>query len=212
MNSEVSTQATPLARWSLILSILGFFIIGPFGLIPAVICGHLANSRIKNSSGSISGAGLAKNGLVIGYMGIILQLIVFPLILYPRIIEIRDKAIRTKCSMNLRIINLAARQYSEENKGVFPSDIQSLAKYIEDPRVLVCPKTNHQPGNMSEIAKWSDYILVPDRKFGGGEDNVLAYSKPECYQGTGGNITFMDLTTRWCPLEEYNRLISKIKR
>lgn len=209
MNSVVLGKPTPFAKWSLILSLLGFFMIGPLGLIPAVICGHMAYSRIKRSTGDITGKGLAKAGLIIGYAGLVFQLLILPALLLPSLLIVRDKAQRTYCAMNLRQINDASRLYAEENHEKFPDDIQQLSKYLPDPRVFICPSSGHKPGNMNAIANWSDYVLVPNRKFGG-VDNVLAYSKLECYQGKGGNIAFMDNTIRWCPREEYNRLISNI--
>jgi len=60
---------------SLVLGILGFatwFITG----IPAVICGHVALSKIKKSRGSLTGGGMAIAGLVMGYLSMGLLLIV----------------------------------------------------------------------------------------------------------------------------------------
>lgn len=211
MNEVIVNKPTPLAKCSLYLSLLGLFLIGPFGLIPAIICGHMASSRIKKSSGSLSGQGQAKAGLAIGYIGLVFQIFIVFGILLPMVMQVKEKASLVLCMNNLKTIMLSAKVYSEDNEGKFPPNIQSIAKYIDDPRVFICPKTKHLPGNMSEIEKWSDYVLVPNLKYGS-LNKVVAYSKPECYNGMGGNITFMDSTTRWCPTEEYNQLIKDINQ
>ncbi len=87
-------RTNPLAIWSLILGIISFFCCGLFTGIPAVICGHMAHSRIKNSGGSEAGSGMAIAGLVIGYMGIFLTTIgILAAIAVPNFIAYRDKAI-----------------------------------------------------------------------------------------------------------------------
>src|ERR1039458_9159501 len=63
-----------LAVWSLALGILAIVLvcIGPLFAIPAVICGHMAYSRIKRSAGALSGEGLALGGLITGYLSLAL--------------------------------------------------------------------------------------------------------------------------------------------
>ena len=65
-----------LAVWSLVLGILAIVLsvvcIGPLFAIPAVICGHMAYSRIKRSAGALSGEGLALGGLITGYLSLAL--------------------------------------------------------------------------------------------------------------------------------------------
>jgi hypothetical protein len=54
-----------LAIASLVLSV-ATVVIGPFGYIPGIICGHLARRRIRRNPG-LSGKGLATAGLALGY-------------------------------------------------------------------------------------------------------------------------------------------------
>jgi hypothetical protein len=42
------------------------FVIGPFGFIPAIICGHVSRLRLRRNP-SLAGSGLATAGLIIGY-------------------------------------------------------------------------------------------------------------------------------------------------
>lgn len=62
-----------LAMASLILGIL-VFCTGLTG-IPAVICGHLALTRINASEGHLKGRGLAIAGLIMGYIGVVLLIV-----------------------------------------------------------------------------------------------------------------------------------------
>ena len=55
---------------SLILSI-GFVILGPLGSIPGIICGRIALKEYKNA-GVNEGRGMAKTGIVIGWIGLTL--------------------------------------------------------------------------------------------------------------------------------------------
>ena len=64
----------PLAVWSFVLSLIGLFCCGGLASIPAIICGHVAISRIGNPPRK-SGKGLAIAGLVLGYIGILLILL-----------------------------------------------------------------------------------------------------------------------------------------
>ena len=61
-----------LAVASLVLSLLSL-ILGPFGYVPGIICGHLAKSRLRRD-GWLRGLGFAKAGLIIGYLGLTLTI------------------------------------------------------------------------------------------------------------------------------------------
>lgn len=63
-------QRVGAALASLVLGILGLVLIGPLGSIPAVICGHVALSRIKKNPAALAGDGLAFAGLILGYVQI----------------------------------------------------------------------------------------------------------------------------------------------
>ena len=65
----------PLAIWSFVLALLSLFCCGGLTAIPAVICGHLALSRIGKPARK-AGRGLAIAGLIIGYLGIVWFLLV----------------------------------------------------------------------------------------------------------------------------------------
>lgn len=76
---DTSPRKSRLAIWSLVAGIAG--VVCPVvGAVPAIVCGHIARSKIKSSAGSLSGKGLALAGLILGYLGIVIaatSLVVF---------------------------------------------------------------------------------------------------------------------------------------
>jgi prepilin-type processing-associated H-X9-DG protein len=210
-----AVQTAPLAIWSLVLGIVGLLCCGLFSGIPAVICGHMAQSRIKQSGGTLGGGGLAIGGLVTGYIGIVLTSImvigIFSAVTLPAFVKARERAYQNACMNNLKQIGVSMQMYANENQEKFPSDFQSLVpKYVPAVQVtlFVCPATRHQPGDASNLIAWTDYVLVANRKTSDSPDTVLAFSKPDCYHGRGGNVLFVDGHVQWCDKAEYDRLTS----
>ena len=72
-------RTSRLAIASLICSI-GSFIIIPFGFIPGIICGHMAKKRIARDA-ALGGRGLAKAGLIVGYVALVIQVAVVAAVL-----------------------------------------------------------------------------------------------------------------------------------
>ena len=69
-----------VAIWSLILAVLSFTCGWLFTAIPAVICGHIARSKIRKSGGALGGKGIATAGLVLGYIALVLCIMGIPLL------------------------------------------------------------------------------------------------------------------------------------
>lgn len=67
-----SPRTAPLAIVSLVLGILSLFCGWLFTAIPAVICGHVARSKIRQSGGTLAGKEIALAGLIVGYIGVTL--------------------------------------------------------------------------------------------------------------------------------------------
>jgi len=63
-------RTSPLALASLALGIAGWTILPILGAVAAVITGHLARWNIDEAGGQLGGSGLAKAGLVLGYVQI----------------------------------------------------------------------------------------------------------------------------------------------
>ena len=73
-------RTPPVAIWSLILAVLSFTCGWLFTAIPAVICGHIARSKIRKSGGTLGGRGIATTGLVLGYIALVLGIMGIPLV------------------------------------------------------------------------------------------------------------------------------------
>jgi len=115
-------KTSGLAVTSLVLGVLGLVLllgcIGVLFAIPAVICGHIAYSRIKRSAGMLGGGGMALAGLITGYISIALGIFLVPMMMaiaIPNFVKARDTAMRNRCMDNLRQIDTAKHQWALEN-------------------------------------------------------------------------------------------------
>ncbi len=73
-------RTAPAAIWSLVLAVLSFTCGWLFTAIPAVICGHIARSKIRKSGGALRGMGIATAGLILGYIALTLGVMGIPLL------------------------------------------------------------------------------------------------------------------------------------
>jgi hypothetical protein len=101
-----------------------------------VICGHLAYSRIKRSSGALVGQGLALAGLVTGYVSIGLSVFLLPMMLaiaIPNFVKARNASMMNACINNLRQIDAAKQQWALENekKSDAVPTAQDLTPYLK---------------------------------------------------------------------------------
>jgi hypothetical protein len=63
-------QTNQKALWSMILGILGIVCCGIFAGIPALILGNSAKKEIASSGGAQTGDGMAKAGVILGWISI----------------------------------------------------------------------------------------------------------------------------------------------
>lgn len=65
-----------LAIASLVCGILGILLcyVNALGALPAVICGHMALRRMRESPFPMAGRGMAIAGLIMGYLGLLFQI------------------------------------------------------------------------------------------------------------------------------------------
>ena len=142
--TETQKKTVGLAIASLVLGILGFVALGILVAIPAVICGHMAKSRIKNSDGTLQGDGLALAGLIMGYVCIGITVLMIPLlaaIAIPSFLKARDSAQRFACINNLQMMD-AAKVHLALESGKTPGTAvthKDVERYYVNETALVCP-------------------------------------------------------------------------
>lgn len=76
-----SKRTVGQATASMVLGILSLIMFGILAGIPAVICGHVAKSKIKKDPENLTGDGQALAGLITGYLSIGFSILVIPAIL-----------------------------------------------------------------------------------------------------------------------------------
>lgn len=123
----------------MLLGISGIVLyLGPLGGIPAVICGHMAHSRINRSGGALTGSGMAVTGLVTGYLSIAWIAIIGMLaaVAIPNFVKARNQAQYHQCQSILKSIQGGKDVWALENKktpDAIPTDadIFGAAKPID---------------------------------------------------------------------------------
>src|SRR6266513_2362724 len=70
MSAPAAPRMAPLAIVSVVLAVLSFACIPIVAVIPAIVCGHVAWSKISKSGGALHGKGIAVVGLIVGYLAI----------------------------------------------------------------------------------------------------------------------------------------------
>ena len=115
-----------LAIASLVLGIFSFFTWIITG-IPAIICGHIAKNKIKQSNGTLTGSGMAITGLVLGYVTIPLIFIIAALaaLATPVILKQKKKAEMVETSSYVKQIYYHLVEYEQEH-GKFPDSLDDL--------------------------------------------------------------------------------------
>ncbi|MGI5868513.1 MAG: DUF4190 domain-containing protein [Kiritimatiellia bacterium] len=141
--SQKQTVGTAVA--SLVLGILGLILIGPLGSVPAVICGHIAKSRIKKNPDMLTGDGMALAGLFLGYLqiGITVVVMILTLLALPSFLNARDTAQLHACINNMKKIDSAKEQVALSRGCEDGAEIteEEIAEYITTGLLnLVCPK------------------------------------------------------------------------
>lgn len=130
-------KTSALAIWSLVLGIMAVVFtvvcIGPVVFsIPAIICGHMAYSRIKRSDGQLVGTGMAIAGFATGYAGLALILLMVPIAI-PNFVKARATSQANACINNLRLMDAAKNEWALENGKTngTPVTVVDIKPYIK---------------------------------------------------------------------------------
>ena len=141
-------KTSGLAITSLVFGILGIvlaFCLGPILFaLPAIICGHIAHAKIKNSGGQLTGAGVAIGGFITGYVGLALVALMLPIAI-PNFIKARQTAFQMACRKNLQAIDDAKQAWvkdhpDKKNSVPTPADLEPYLAASGGFGALKCPQ------------------------------------------------------------------------
>ena len=106
MQTQDAKEISDLAVWSLILGIASLVFCCLPAAIPAIICGHLARSKVRQAPETLSGSGMALAGLITGYVSVVAFILacilgVIAAITVPSVIRMFNDEQKTECIGNV---------------------------------------------------------------------------------------------------------------
>jgi hypothetical protein len=138
----LAPETSGLAIASVICGVLSITILPCFSAIPAVICGHLARSKIDARPDLFRGQGMALAGLIMGYIGLALIFIIPFLagVTLPVFTEVQLRGKQTRSLMIAREIFVTCKSYATDHDGAFPDTLDALVpNYVPDRTAFICP-------------------------------------------------------------------------
>ncbi len=175
-----------------------FSLLTPLISVVAVICGYIAAARIKHARTASVGLRMAIAGIVVGSLGVILNLAVW----FPPLQRVREKDRRRACIKNLRHIVLACYEYSNENDGVFPDRLARLyPRYVTALETFRCPSTRHKLPTPDTIEQDGSYVYVHGLTESDPDDSLLMHDKPGNHGSYGRNACYLDSHLLWEPAD-----------
>jgi len=105
MQTQDAKEISNVAVWSLVLGIASLVFCCLPAAIPAIICGHLARSRIKQLPEAVSGSGMAMAGLITGYVSVVAFILacilgIITALTIPAVIKLWDDKPHNECRGN----------------------------------------------------------------------------------------------------------------
>ena len=161
-----------LAITSLVCGVLSVTMLPFLASIPAIVCGHMAQSQIKRSAGAIGGGGMAFAGMLIGYLSFALLIPIIAIlagIALPVFSQVQLKGKQVKSLLQAKQIAIACKIYASDHEGAFPARIEELVpEILPDRGIFICP--------LSGPSEPMGYIYYGGKETDPGE-NVLIVSK-----------------------------------
>jgi hypothetical protein len=96
----------------MVLGILSLTCFGILAGIPAIVLGHMAKSKIRQSGGRMGGDGKATAGLIMGYVSLAFSLLIVPAIVIPGLLRMRTEENGKAAVSSLRSLSIAQTTYN----------------------------------------------------------------------------------------------------
>ncbi len=126
-----AARLSALAVWSLVLGLLGLVcLLGPFTGVPAIVCGAMGLSRIRDAAPALRGSGMALAGLILGAVATVVSLVMLPMmaaIAVPAFVQARGRAQEAVSAAHARQYAVACMAYAEASGGELPAALEDLA-------------------------------------------------------------------------------------
>lgn len=149
------------------------------------------------------------------YLVIIFLVSLFISIVLPSNSRHRVRPGQVMCGSNLRQLGQGLQLYAQDNGGLFPPDLQTLAgtQPIEL-AAMVCPSTNDsKPKNVASIGDPAacSYIYVDTGLTSKAKpDCILALEDPANHELRGGNVLFVDGHVEFILLDEIQHILNEL--
>jgi len=138
-------KTSGLAVASLVLGILGLFTCGVTALV-GFILGIVSLVKVKKSNGALGGQGLALAGTIVSAIFVFMIPLLAAMML-PALAKAKQRAMTINCVNNMKQLALAARIYSGDHNGHYPSATNwcdALKTGVGSEKVFQCPAAENQ--------------------------------------------------------------------
>ena len=139
----VHQPASGLAIASLVCGILSVTLLPVLAALPAIICGHMAQSRIRRAAGAIGGSGMALAGTIIGYLSFALLIPIIAILAglaLPVFSQVQLRGKQVKSLSNAKQIAMACKMYALNHDDAFPPTLEELVpEFLPNREVFICP-------------------------------------------------------------------------
>ena len=152
-----------------------------------------------------------KRGMTLIEALVILLFIIFLAMMMPFPFAInRVLARRSQCQSNLHQLDLALAAHCYPPVNFYPTNLNELCLNNVSPRLFVCPGSGNEPGDMTNVMEWTDYIYLAGASPATEAGVPIAVCPPENHEDEGSCYLDSDHGVKWVPKEHFNALLVRM--
>ena len=124
----------------------------------------------------------------------------------------RDRGLhpRWRCQSNLHQLDLALAAHCYPPVNFYPTNLNELCLNNVSPRLFVCPGSGNEPGDMTNVMEWTDYIYLAGASPATEAGVPIAVCPPENHEDEGSCYLDSDHGVKWVPKEHFNALLVRM--